>query len=1523
MGLGFYYSSYANNPGQRYIQPESFWNGDHLIIPGQSNEKLLIKKDSTDNIRTTKLNHRIICDVREDGGEKFLVTSTDGTEYTFDQPKYVSDKASPSENIRALMRVSKVKDRFGNYVNYNYDTNGKLKTISSSDGRLITFSWKTYLSGDKNYYFINSITVGTGKTARVWNYEYVSGGGHYTHKWRLKKVIRPDDKFWEYGSVERVFSPLLRDGEPGTDTKIIGYCDIRENMVNDKTVFNVSDPYGNSATFTFKPTYHGRSNFLHNLSNTGYRNLLGGGPNIKFYRNVDCSVNWALHKKEVKVNGSADQKWLYDYSQNAGGYVGDDGKNIGTLAVKLDSKNLPSTITEAQSRNHKTLTITKPDNSKEIHYINRDFSSFKEGRTVAVDYFDTDGITLLKREEFSFSLGDFIGSSGITRENIKPIHNRVRLTGQKTITYSGSEATSYDNKFSKFNDYGLFTINGETFTDSSNNTRSRYTKKAYDHDTDKWILNQPTTTHLSSTNSNYSTPIQTTTYYDKDHKILQNQFMPYEIKYFNVWQKRIAAYQSDGNINKIEFNTLLKKANGTKSTKYSYQTFSKYYRGQAQKMTMPNRYNDLNKDARSMSRVVDDNGWVTYISDFNNHGESYGYDDIGDLVYVDPDNSNWSDTYISWSYNGGTSANQPVRKIKRCTLNAVKNGCSDEEKFTTTTTYDSLLRPMLAATSDGTNTVYQNYSFDANHQPTFKSFVSKSDNETLGTHITYDGLKRSTSVVFDNGGKISTSYLSDNKVQIVDAKNNITTTTYMAYGQPVYKAATYIDSPEDVNTEIDIDLYGNITSITQSGNRGDDKVSQTEYRAYNSQKRLCQIKRNDVGTTVFKRFTNGQIDWQAQGIKGASNTKCSATAQASQKVKWTYDNIGNQHEIKYGDKTPKRTYTLDNTGNITKIKGDGYTQNYTYNDQDLLTAESLTVGNKELTLHYGFDSLGNLKSLIYPDMQKAVEFKPNGFGQATKAIRKNTDDTTDTFVKSGVSYYPNGMINTFIYGNNIVHKTTLNSRKIPEKIRDYAAKTNYVDLSYGYDNNLNITSIHNNNSHDGGLYSLCELTYDNLDRLTSTTQGIFNGGTCTNGPAGIGSSNLSYDSFGNILTYNNDSLIDGQRLTYTYDATTNRLNGVKDKGNFAHNYDFTLATSKYTSGYDNRGNVINNGKRKFKYNLANQMTSSGLNSYLYDGYNRRIKLTKANGNVEYSMYSQSGKLLYRETPNGGINYIFLGSKLVAKEGAGVIPPQEANNETSIANYKPFGDIIETPRDGVGYTGHKFDTDLGLSYMQARYYDPVIGRFYSNDLVGYTAANPVMSFNRYMYVNNNPYKYTDPDGEFLAGLLIGIAIEVAIQAYTGELGLNASSLGKIAASGAAGLVGAGIASGAMKLASVAKLGKTAQVATNLGADASASVAGSLITGGTITAGGIAADVVGGKIGGAIVGAAAKKLPASASNITSQMKPAGSPNSRIGNRQLRRQANKQINATKAARGASGATAGSGVGGKAASCVQQGSC
>jgi RHS repeat-associated protein len=93
-------------------------------------------------------------------------------------------------------------------------------------------------------------------------------------------------------------------------------------------------------------------------------------------------------------------------------------------------------------------------------------------------------------------------------------------------------------------------------------------------------------------------------------------------------------------------------------------------------------------------------------------------------------------------------------------------------------------------------------------------------------------------------------------------------------------------------------------------------------------------------------------------------------------------------------------------------------------------------------------------------------------------------------------------------------------------------------------------------------------------------------------------------------------------------------------------------------------------------------------------------------------------------------------------GSPIMKTNQQGTVISRSHYKPFGETLDSAKDDVGYTGHLNDTDLGLTYMQARYYDPVIGRFYSNDPIGF---RDIHSFNRYTYANNNPYKYTDPTG----------------------------------------------------------------------------------------------------------------------------------------------------------------------------------
>jgi len=98
----------------------------------------------------------------------------------------------------------------------------------------------------------------------------------------------------------------------------------------------------------------------------------------------------------------------------------------------------------------------------------------------------------------------------------------------------------------------------------------------------------------------------------------------------------------------------------------------------------------------------------------------------------------------------------------------------------------------------------------------------------------------------------------------------------------------------------------------------------------------------------------------------------------------------------------------------------------------------------------------------------------------------------------------------------------------------------------------------------------------------------------------------------------------------------------------------------------------------------------------------------------------------------------LGSPVAAMDSAGTVIWRES--------YNPFGEGRKKPsqnNNDVGFTGHQKDDATGLTYMQARYYDPTIGRFYGVDPAPFSN---VQNFNRFAYANNNPYKYTDPNGK---------------------------------------------------------------------------------------------------------------------------------------------------------------------------------
>ena len=92
------------------------------------------------------------------------------------------------------------------------------------------------------------------------------------------------------------------------------------------------------------------------------------------------------------------------------------------------------------------------------------------------------------------------------------------------------------------------------------------------------------------------------------------------------------------------------------------------------------------------------------------------------------------------------------------------------------------------------------------------------------------------------------------------------------------------------------------------------------------------------------------------------------------------------------------------------------------------------------------------------------------------------------------------------------------------------------------------------------------------------------------------------------------------------------------------------------------------------------------------------------------------------------------------------------------DYYPYGDLRINDQytefdEQRKFTGHEYDAETGLSYMGARYYNPGVARFLSQDpafqnldRLGTQLTDP-QSWNCYAYASNNPLRYNDPNGEF--------------------------------------------------------------------------------------------------------------------------------------------------------------------------------
>ena len=168
----------------------------------------------------------------------------------------------------------------------------------------------------------------------------------------------------------------------------------------------------------------------------------------------------------------------------------------------------------------------------------------------------------------------------------------------------------------------------------------------------------------------------------------------------------------------------------------------------------------------------------------------------------------------------------------------------------------------------------------------------------------------------------------------------------------------------------------------------------------------------------------------------------------------------------------------------------------------------------------------------------------------------------------------------------------------------------------------------------------------------------------------------------------------------------------------------------------------------------------------YDYAGMRIRhLDSERGNIEY-VYDQSAIIDERDLNTSQVqNHYVYSDRLISLDtptnrqfyhySAQRTTANLTNDTGAIqVSYRtdPFGEITDqegTSANRQVFTGQEHDENTGLIYFGARYYDPEIGRFITQDSYLGEAGMPP-SLHRYLYAYSNPTYYTDPDGRTAIG-----------------------------------------------------------------------------------------------------------------------------------------------------------------------------
>lgn len=895
----------------------------------------------------------------------------------------------------------------------------------------------------------------------------------------------------------------------------------------------------------------------------------------------------------------------------------------------------------------------------------------------------------------------------------------------------------------------------------------------YHDNTSKWVLGQVAkvtcvapTTGLPTGCGASGTVISETTY-DVTYAL------PLTRKSFGKLQQ-ILGYDTTSTVASGQLGTLKTVRDGNNNI----TTLSSWARGIPQSIRYPITPESPTGAVRSA--VVNNNGEIDSVTDEIGAKTCYTYDPVGRLASItypsegtpgacDTAQASWNTTTITFQPVAVAEYDIPAGHWTRI----VQTGTGRHFQY-----FDALWRPLILRDDDSsqitaTRKVTRN-EYDDEGRVTFTSYpVADGNPPAIGIRTEYDALGRLASVSQDSELGLLTStteYLPGFKTRNTNPKLQQTTTSYMAWDQPSYDLPVAIAHPEGAFTDITRDIFGKATMLKRRN--GVSSLAITRTYTFNANQELCRSLEPETGATLTGYDGAGNLAWSAAGLPVGTACDPSGTTLAvrARKASRTFDARNRVKTLTFPDGLGDQVWVYNPDGLPAEISTYNYARHtssvvnsYAYNERRMLIGESVAFSGKLLSTVYGYDTNGALTNHTYPS-GLVVDYAPNALGQPSKA---------GTFA-NGATYYPNGALKQFTYGNGIVHSMSQNTRGLPDTSCDFNGSCTASAVlfdAYDYDANGNVASISDGRTGHRGDRTM---TYDNLDRLTKVNSVVFGAGTEQ-------SAWYSYDVLDNLTGV----VIGGSQSRihdYCYDAN-NRLTNIKTGG--------CTGATVMALEYDVQGNLQQKDAQAYVFDFGNRLRSAPNEiDYLYDGYGRRVSAASGTMNPRFRSfaYSQNGQLLYEENSGSSsrTENIYLGGSLVASRSLATnIPgaqpkvsymhtdalgtPVEATDAnkaiiaTQTSEYEPYGWLVNRSlTNGIGFTGHMQDASTGLTYMQQRYYDPMIGRFLSVDPVTANSSTGA-NFNRYWYANNNPYKFTDPDGRDPA------AIAAAARSHKGESG----------------------------------------------------------------------------------------------------------------------------------------------------------